>query len=1046
VPPERSLGSPGGDVALAPQGGGTGRWTQAMALPSGTVTLLFSDIEGSTRLLEQLGERYSDVLDEHRGIVRGAIAEHGGHEIRTEGDAFFVAFSRAGDAVRAALAVQRRLGAREWPNGVALRVRIGLHTGEPRLVGEDYVGMDVHCAARICSSAHGGQILVSETTEKVVVGQAIEGMNLRCLGEHRLKDLSRPMRLYQVTVSGLIADFPPLRGLVNVPTGLDGDWAAQGFSGGDGASTNLPRQLTSFVGRERELTELEGMLTRTRLLTLRGPGGCGKTRLALELGRANVDEFEDGVWLVELAPITDAELVVQQAATALGLELRSTRDPVDVLAEQIGEHGLLLMLDNCEHVIGVCARMVDGLLRACPALKVLATSREALRVQGEVVWRVPPLLLPDPGSKLAIDEVARVEAVQLFCERAAAVAGAFALAADNVGAVADICLRLDGMPLALELAAARTAILAPTQIAERLHDSLGLLTAGSRTGVTRQKTLRATLQWSYDLLSEPERLIFRRLGAFSGSFGIDAVEGVCAGDDLPASGAIELLGGLVEKSLVQVEPMPGEHRYRLLETMREYARELLIEAGERDEFECRHRGWFLALAEAEDPTPTGGCGRPGWLERDHDNLRAALASALAHHPPTALRIAVALCWFWVARGYFSEGARWIEQALARETEPTELRARALAATAILSARRGVWERRMPLLAESIEIRRALGDPARLARGLRELGDHLAVYSDHDAADRAYRKAMEVCAALDDVGEPAGVLLGQGMLAYFRGDLSDSRERFEECIALLEAAEDVDVAPFWAVGTAIVITPEGRDGALRCFFEGTSLVARTVGRRVGIAYALCNMATSWRRSGEYEHAREALEHGLAIFRDCDDPEGIAQALHALGNLARSTGEFDLGRERLDEALMLRREFGNRRDIGATLSSLGLLAVRSGDHARGRALLAEARALYTRTEDGPGLAGIALNLGCVELDHADPERACALLAQSAAMWDEQHAPWVRSWVLMVFLAAVLAIGDSDTANATIAEVRGAFEQLGEKDGLVRVAEVRVDAGRC
>jgi predicted ATPase/DNA-binding SARP family transcriptional activator len=810
-------------------------------------------------------------------------------------------------------------------------------------------------------------------------------------------------------------------------------------------ATNLPRQLTSFIGRERELDELEGMLTRTRLLTLNGPGGCGKTRLALELARGRVGEFAHGAWLVELAAIGDPELVVQQAATVLGLELRSTRDPLDVLAEQIGDRRLLLVLDNCEHVIGACARLVDALLRACPAVEVLATSREALRVPGEVVWRVPSLALPDAGGALSIEALGRYEAVRLFCERAAAVAPAFTLEADNAEAVAAICLRLDGMPLALELAAARTAMLAPAQIAERLHDSLALLTAGTRGGVTRQQTLRATLQWSHDLLSAPERVLFRQLGTFSGSFAIDAVEGVCAGGDLAAAGTLELLGWLVEKSLVQVEPMVGEHRYRLLETMRPYARERLVEAGEHDELQRRHRAWYLALATAEDPTPTGGGSRPGWLERDHDNLRAALASGLEHDPRTALRLAVALWWFWVARGYFAEGSRWMEAALAVQPEPTELRARALAANAILVVRRGLGEARMPLLAESVEIRRGLGDRAAIARGLRELGDHLVLHSDHAGADRAYAEALELCATLDDVGEPAGIMLGQGVVTHSRGDGAGARERFAQSIALLEGAADADVAPFWAVGIAVVVAPEGPGGALRCLFEGTSLLARTVGRRAGIAYALCNMATSWRRAGEYERAREALERALVIFRDAEDREGIAQALHALGNVSRSTGDLELGRTWLDEALALRGELGNRRDIGVTISSLGLLAVRGGDYEGGRALLDDAEALYERAEDGPGLTGLAQNRACVELDHGDAERACALLMRSAAMWADMRTSWNQGWVLAVLVEAARVVGDEELASRALSEARGAFTRLGEAGGLAHVAALEAQTAR-
>jgi predicted ATPase/DNA-binding SARP family transcriptional activator/Tfp pilus assembly protein PilF len=805
-------------------------------------------------------------------------------------------------------------------------------------------------------------------------------------------------------------------------------------------ATNLPRQLTSFVGRQRALAELSGLLDRTRLLTLIGPGGCGKTRLSLELAGERIDDFEDGVWLVELAPIAAPELVAQQVATALEMQLRGTRDPVEVLAEHIGDRRLMLVLDNCEHLVGACAELAERLLRACPALELLATSREALRVPGEVVWRVPSLSLPDPHVTLTPDELAGIEAVRLFCERAADAAPAFALGADNAAAVADICLRLDGMPLALELAAARTAVLAPGQIAERLHDSLGLLTAGSRSGLTRQQTLRATLEWSHDLLSERERAVFRRLGVFAGSFAIEAVEGVCAGGAIATQDTVELLGRLVEKSLVQVEPAAGEHRYRLLETMRQYARERLAEVGERDVVEARHRAWYLALAEAEDPTPTGGSGEPGRLEPDHDNVRAALASGLAHDAQGALRLSVAIWWFWVARGYFAEGSRWMDAALARATEPTELRARALSAAAILDVRRGIVERRGALLAEAVEVRRTLGDPRGIARGLRDLGDHLVLHSDHEDAERAFAEALELCAGVEDVGEAAGIGLAQGVLALSRGDLAGARERLEHSVALLEPAPDALVAPFWALGVAISVVPEGPGGAVRCYFEGTSLPARTVGRRGGMAYALVTMAVIWRTAGEHDPAREALERALAIFRDAGDREGVALALNALGCLARASAELELGREWLDEALALRREIGNRRDIGVTLSSMGLLAMSAGEEDRARALFAEAQALFERTEDVPALAGMAQNLGCVELDRGDPERACALLATSAAMWDDQHTYWNRSWIQVVQAEAAMAAGDPDTARRALADARDGFEHLGEAAGLARVAAMQ------
>src|SRR4051812_964472 len=368
-----------------------------------------------------------------------------------------------------------------------------------------------------------------------------------------------------------------------------------------GAPSNLPHQVTSFVGRERELAELSELLGRTRVLTLTGPGGCGKTRLALELGGGRARHFYDGVYLAELAPLSDPALVAQEVATVLGVQLRSERDPVDVLGELIGDQKLLIVLDNCEHLLGASARLVDRLLRNCPHLRVLCTSREPLRIGGEMAWRVPSLALPAPEDAEA-EELGAAAAVKLFCDRAEDASPGFALDSENARAVADICLRLDGMPLALELAAARAAVLSPAQIAERLEDSLALLTTGSRAGLTRQATLRATLEWSHDLLSEPERVLFRRLGVFAGSFAIAAVEGVCAGDGIEGVAAVETLAALVDQSLVQVEPGAGSYRYRLLETVRQYGHELLAAAGEMSALQSRHLDWYLALALAADAT------------------------------------------------------------------------------------------------------------------------------------------------------------------------------------------------------------------------------------------------------------------------------------------------------------------------------------------------------------------------------------------------------------------------------------------------------------
>src|SRR5262245_27401277 len=528
-------------------------------------------------------------LARHDALLRRAMRGHGGHVVKPTGDGLHAAFARAPDALGAALAAQRALAAEPWGLPTPLRARLGLHTGAAEERDGDYFGPAVNRAARVMQAGHGGQVLLSAVTAGLVRGELPAGAGLRDLGEHRLKDLLEPEGLVQLLAPGLPEHFPAPRTLGTHPN-------------------NLPLQLTSFVGRARALAAVHDLLGRARLLTLTGAGGCGKTRLALQAAAEAVDAHPDGVWFVDLAPLADAALLPAAVLAALGLQETPGRPAMAALVEHLRLRGLLLVVDNCEHLVDACARLVDALLRACPRLAVLATSREMLSVPGEAAWRVPSLALPDAWAPTpAADDLARYEAIALFVERARLVQSDFVLAAANADAVRQVCGRLDGIPLALELAAARVRVLPVEQIAARLDDRFRLLTGGSRTALRRQQTLKALVDWSYDLLSGAERAVLRRLAVFSGGWALGAGEAVCADDpgagpsdavaDVDRAEVLDVLTALVDKSLVQAEPRAGEERYRLLETIRQYAEDKLLDAGEAAAVRARHRDWCLALAE-----------------------------------------------------------------------------------------------------------------------------------------------------------------------------------------------------------------------------------------------------------------------------------------------------------------------------------------------------------------------------------------------------------------------------------------------------------------
>jgi predicted ATPase/class 3 adenylate cyclase len=594
----------------------------AISRPSGTVTFLFTDIEGSTKIAQEHRAAWEGLRRRHHAILEQAMEKNGGHVFQIIGDAFCVAFPTAGEALNAAVEAQRRLQAEPWGQ-VRLRVRMGIHTGTAQAGGDvdrsgGYSGYSAMARAqRVMSTAYGEQILVSTTTADLLQGELPNGVALLDMNEHRLKGLLNPEHLWQVLAADLVQEFPALQSLNSIPN-------------------NLPLQLTSFIGREKELAEIKTLVDHNRLVTLTGSGGVGKTRHALQVSAEVLDAFPDGAWLVELASVSDAALVVPTVAAALGVREVQGRPLVAALEDHLRNKSLLLLLDDCEHMLGACAQLVDDLLHACRHLKILVSSREALAIDGEVAFRVTSLSLPDPHHLPALETLSQYDSVRLFIERAIAVKSDFVISNDNAPAVAQVCSRLDGIPLAIELAAARVKGLSVEQIAQRLDDRFRLLTGGSRTALPRHRTLRAMIEWSYDLLSEPERALLRQLAVFIGDWTLEAAEAVSAPQ--PGAGAattdvLDLLLRLVDKSLITPQEQAGQTRYRMLETIREFAVERLSESGEEQRLRERHLEFFLHFSEEAAPR-LRGAQQWIWLRQlgdEYENLRAALEWARESH-------------------------------------------------------------------------------------------------------------------------------------------------------------------------------------------------------------------------------------------------------------------------------------------------------------------------------------------------------------------------------------------------------------------------------
>ena len=799
--------------------------------PVGTVTFLFTDIEGSTRLLQALGDEYGEVLVAHGHVMRTAIADQGGAGVRTEGDSFFAVFSSANAAIAAAVAAQRGLASPNWTAAVALRVRMGLHTGEGRLVGQDYVGLDVHRAARIAAAAHGGEILISHTTSTLVAGSLLTGVAVRDLGEHRLKDLDRPERLYRVIIDGLPTDFPPPR---SVEVG----------------KAHLPTRATSFIGRRGELDALRQLLRGNRLVTLVGPGGTGKTRLAIEMAAEASADFADGTWFVDLSPLADPALVGPTVARALGLSDQPGRPIIDLLKAHIELRELLLVLDNFEHLVPATP-VVEELLGTAPGLKVVVTSRGVLNLYGEQEFPVAPLTLPKPSEAGDPGSVTDYEALALFVERARAVKPAFALTARSGPAVAEICIRVDGLPLAIELAASRVRLLEPHEILDRLDRHLPTLATGGINLPARQPTLRATIDWSYDLLAGPEQALFARLAIFAGGSSFDAAESICNPGRELGLDTFDGIASLVDQSLLRRTAAGAESRFGMLETIREYGRDRLAASGESDEVGLRHLHFYRDLAEMAEPELVGP-DQAAFLDRlelEHDNLRDALRRAVdRRYAEAGLRLAAALWRFWFQRGYLREGRAWLQALLALEPDsPSPARARAYGA----------------------------------------LGGLAYWLSDVDETERAYDAALHLYRQLGDREGEAEALYNMAFVPAMRGDMEEAGRRFEGSLAAANRVGRSDVIAKSKQGLGMAIQASAPELAVSLLQEALTYY-RQQDERLHLGDALTGLAQAYVALDQPDLGRGAYIEALRLFASAMNLPSIATALNGMADLESSAG--------------------------------------------------------------------------------------------------------------------------------------------------------------
>jgi len=947
----------------------------------GNITFLFTDIEGSTKLSQEFPESLQSALDKHHAIMHNAIESNNGYVFEIVGDAFCCAFEKAEDAVKAAVDAQLGLANEKWEDAV-IKIRIGIHTGPAEWNGKRYMGyITLARSARVMSCGYGEQIIISGSTYELCKEKfdAVKEKNIsfRDMGERRMKDVIQPIRIYQIISPGLREDFPPLKTL-------------------DARPNNLPVQLTSFIGRDLEMKQIKDLLKNTRLLSLIGSGGSGKTRLAMHAGAEMIDDFTNGVFIAELASVSDPSFILQTLAVSLGVKEEQGISLKDTLTAYLKNMELLIILDNCEHLISECANLTELLLSKCSGLKILTTSREALNCMGEQTFRIPSLSHPDTSTENSPEKLSQYESVRLFIERAMSVNPNFRVNNENAPALAEICSRLDGIPLTIELAAARTNVLPLEKIHERLDDRFKLLSGGRRTALPRQQTLKAMIDWSYDLLPQSEKKLWHRISVFNGGWNLEPAEEICSSEEIANEDILDLLNQLADKSIIIYDH--EKNRYRILESIRQYGREKLKSENETDEVKTGHLSYFMKLAETAEPELNIGEVQV-WLNRleeEHGNIQSAIDwSVSGGDKENGARLAGALGQFWHTRGHYFVGSRLIEKFLAdKEGINLSSLSKLIRIAGMLSSCQGDYEKAGIYFEECLKLYRQTDDKKSISNVMNELGMVVYYGGNFDEAEKILKESLALSIETGNKHDESTVLSCLGQIARNRGNYEEAQKFLEESLSL----------------------------------------SRKIGDKLRIVDSLNGLGIIIRNRGDYKLAQKYLEEGLEIAREIGDKLGITNSLISLGNAEIIRREYEKAYNYFEESYRIASETGNKRGAANSLNFLGRTSIDLGYYDKARKYINESLELYVKIGYNLGAALSLRNLGRLEKCQGNYETATEHLNDSLKKFrDLGYKPGIAGNLLIIG-SIYLINGNFEESQICYQESLNISRELGEQDGII------------